>query len=201
MKLSTLPNNSLTDMCIILDIDNTLIHAVRRENNTLYNENEFKIDLKDADDIYIGIKRPYLTAFIKFIFEHFKLVCIWSLGNREYVHSVVNALFVEQKPHAIFSREDSPFIYNTSTYTKPIVKISKCNDICRQYMSLKNTIIIDDLYTNFNNNEDNGILIPRFEYTKIKEFKYNDIDLLKLMLWLQKNHKEDLIKIDKSKIF
>lgn len=216
MQLSSAPNDSLTDNCIILDIDNTLIEAQfdgelpAHFHSDAYKSRRFQFAIEGestsncASDskTYHAVLRPMTHAFLTYIFKYFKLVCVWSLGKRPYVHAVVEQIFANHAPpHAVLSYEHSTLIPRRSTLTKPIRAMIDANDLCRRHMRLDNTLIIDDNVHNFYHNPRNGVLIPQFTLKKVARSYHNDISLLVLMLWLHANKDENLVKLPKSTIF
>ena len=74
---------------IILDLDHTLIHAVRPHD-----------DIRNCPDTRICIEgykfniyfRPCLDEFISMCFEHFSMVILWSSGGDRYVNIVIESL-------------------------------------------------------------------------------------------------------------
>ena len=79
---------------VVLDLDKTLIHAVKNNQRHCYGDFEIKVN----SDVYSVYKRPYLTKFLDFCDEHFDHVIIWSLGIKEYVDKIVSRLFEHRKP-------------------------------------------------------------------------------------------------------
>lgn len=74
---------------IILDMDKTLI------------EGYFSI----KHDKMVIEERPYLGQFLKFVFEHFDNVSIWTNANKEWFDYVYNTILYKYMPIVSFPRE------------------------------------------------------------------------------------------------
>ena len=74
-----------SDILIILDLDETLIHATEKK-------------LKRKEDFmvfnYFIYKRPHLEFFLKKLFQYFK-IGIWSSGSDDYVQEITNKITPE----------------------------------------------------------------------------------------------------------
>ena len=220
--LSNVPKVSMTDKCIVLDIDSTLVHT-QDDDEELTKLQELKImdpknlqlrkriyylklddDEKKGDGIsfpFWGVTRPHLTQFLIFCFSYFKVVAVWSAGKYDYVHKVVEHIFKGiQMPHIILTYDDCDFI-DDYTY-KPLDRIfAKMNN----YMNYKNTYALDDTESTFSRNEENGVLIPKYEPQETSSSMLTDdicLEQFKYWLLIEENMKSnDVRKIDKSKIF
>jgi len=175
------------------------------KNCRIYNnKNKEFLDTKVKDlidnDLW-GITRPYLDEFLLFCRNYFKKVIVWSAGKRNYVLSLIDTLFkrVGYYPDYVFTYDHIKF--NDEGYVvKPLRQIiKKIND---PYVRIDNSFFIDDTFSTFEENIENGILIPKYE-TKgiIKNFNKNDDCLNYLMDWfIEKNVIEsyDIRKIYKK---
>ena len=72
---------------VVLDLDNTLISAIKLSNTLCMN----KIICWTLDNYYIIYPRPYLRYFFRNIVNKYR-VAIWSAGTKEYVNFVVNRI-------------------------------------------------------------------------------------------------------------
>lgn len=197
----------ITDHVIVLDIDETLVHADEQISN-LDNLNKnipfmeklkFKVihlnDNKVKFPIWY-ITRPYLREFLLFCFSYFRFVCVWSAGDHRYVNEIVQSLFkFLPKPHIVFTKNNC-YHDTVDNYNKPLNKI--IDELNNKYklkddkVTLKNILILDDRLDNFIPNPKNGILVPTFSprltikdiYREIE----NDDNLLLFMEWLQKDN-------------
>lgn len=169
----------LTPKCIILDLDETLVH-------TADSCNKLGVDIydlatrarmyiipfqKNTTTPMVGVIRPHVTEFLDFCFQYFDQVCVWSAGTPEYVKRIVDIIFQEQKPNLVFARDKC--IYVNDVICKPIADMIAVNN----KITLENTYFIDDQPTAFVKNQWNGITIPAFDP------RYEDQRLVELMEW------------------
>lgn len=220
----------LTNFCIYLDIDETLVHT--SDHNDLWRSLRIMsdpkmIDLRDrhyvlnveqkrgtnSEKMLWGTKRPHLEEFIKFCFVYFKVVVVWSAGIYEYVHQVVEDIFKNsQEPHAILTRINC--VGNMNRLEKPIWKSLADFPELNKYIELdgtagpdnvKNVFIIDDRRTSFSQNPNNGICIPVYEpYGTPEGLRKDDICLLQIMTWLMRPeviNSKDVRRLNKENIF
>lgn len=223
--------NPITDKCIVLDMDETLVHSCVEKKvdpmDALYNlkiytdpglldirSRCYKINMEDVwskrgsgEKIEMwGIMRPHLKEFLHFCFNYFRIVIIWSAGQKNYVHPIVNHLFLDLKPpHVIYTFDDLEKL-NDGTYIKPLDKLITKYPGLNKYMNLSNTFIVDDRETVYEScNPGNGILIPGYKPSfTVSDLRGKDDNLLKLMSWLQKKEvvdSTDVRTLDKTKIF
>lgn len=172
---------------IVFDIDGTLAVTINdNEYNSLKNtelKSQFiniKFKPTGCRDPHFKesawvIKRPYINELLKYCFEHFK-VGVWSTGQKDYVHQIVNILFPHQ-PHFIYTW------HNCQRITKPkfsMLKPLTLSPIPNPSLGL----IIDDKYDVIDAN-DNYIIAPEFIEFKYKSDKY----LLKLLTWIKQKPK------------
>lgn len=147
-------SRSLTDKCIVLDIDETLVHTSTNFNayssydKYKYADRIFKYTIDGFN--YWSIKRPYLSMFLNFCFDYFKIVGIWSLGEERYVNKIVEVITKDTRtPHVVFSRNDAEGM------TKPLVKLyGKFPGIMKE----TNTFVVDNIRSTMVANPKNGIL-------------------------------------------
>ena len=161
----------------------------------------YRIKLKKEE--FCGARREGLDAFLSFAFTYFKYVIVWSAGDREYVHAIVNEIFRgHHKPHYVFTRDDLVYAEDED-YHKPLSVIEA------KYPGIApptKTIFIDDREDNFRENPGNGFTIPQCNiYTQDDSIvTKKDTALHSLMHWL--NRKEvvsarDVTKLDKKNVF
>lgn len=136
-------SSSLTDKCIILDLDETLVStqedvASLEQLGILSNPRLMDIRRKtylfELDDVgakrgkgvttaFWGVYRPYLREFLSFCFSYFKIVAVWSAGKKGYVETIVDDIFRDiRPPHIIFTYDDIE--RNGEILCKPITKIA-----------------------------------------------------------------------------
>jgi RNA polymerase II subunit A small phosphatase-like protein len=103
----------MIDACklnIILDIDQTLLHAVPEEEDTMHTH------VSSFENLHIYL-RPGLRVFLHFLFKHFQ-VAVFTAGIKEYADYVVKTFFPQQ-PVFIYSRKhfyDSKQTFHPATH-------------------------------------------------------------------------------------
>jgi len=223
----------ISNQCIIIDLDQTLISTQENVNSLLQlniffdpkfiklRHRVYHLVLEDFEAPGLGTKfdfwgitRPFAKEFLEYCFSRFVFVGIWSAGKREYVEAIVDFLCRDLiEPHTIFSR-DQCLQLPGNIIEKPIqTHMIDINPIIAQYVSLRNTFILDDNSRTFINNKDNGIHIPAYspEYDpnlsiedNIEIFKVEDNCLLELIEWLSSSEIitcDDIRILDKTHIF
>lgn len=219
----------ITNKCIVLDLDETLIHSSEKINDLINLNIMSDPDLLDVrervyqiimDDVVYrkgsgiktvmwGIVRPYAKEFLKMCFKYFKVVIVWSAGKRKYVDAIVDFLFKDiQRPHVVYSYDECEKT-PSELLVKPLRKLIDNEADLSKYMNLENSFMIDDRHTVYsgykNDNPNNGIQIPPYkpEFT-IKSLRKYDNNLKQLMEWFLEHetiNSEDVRVLDKSNIF
>lgn len=232
MSFYVAKHDTITTKAIVLDIDETLINAstdmellkisgIMTDPKLMKFRN--RIGVIHINDVLTSrgsgtltdlwfVKRPYLREFLIFCFAYFRVVVIWSAGADKYVKSIVRELFKDIKPPVVtYTRLNSVEIAQ-SVFTKPLRKLMEEQPDLAKFMTLKNTLILDDKTVSFQDNPDNGVLIPRFDPVSgrtsraevLSGLMMQDIALLQFKEWLTKPKvicEEDVRVLDKSKIF
>jgi TFIIF-interacting CTD phosphatase-like protein len=162
---------------LILDIDETLIHAREEPLNYQWH---FETDL------YLVYCRPYLADFIDFCREHFQ-VAIWTTGGEEFAAQIVKNIFPEDyKLEFVWSQDRCTHYFNEELcengYLKNLYKVKK------KGFKLENVIMVDDTPSKLKNNYGNLVPMPEFIGN------VNDIELLRLMKYLLDLKKEKNIR-------
>jgi len=228
-ELNNIPFKSLTNKCIVLDLDETLVHSsekVGQIENLGIMTNPDLLDLRrrtyqlTMDDVVYkngegiktvlyGITRPHVKEFLISCFSYFKVVIIWSAGKRKYVDAIVDFLFMDMKrPHVVWSRDQCDKT-SGELLVKPLTKLIENEPGLSKYMSLENTFIIDDRRSVFEgyvgDNKDNGIQIPAYKPDfNIHSLRSDDIALKQLMTWFLRPevmNSTDVRELDKSVVF
>lgn len=148
---------------LILDLDETLIHASERE---LDRPGDFQLDH------YHVYKRPHLDSFLAEVENDF-LLAVWSSASDEYVQEVANAIF--KKPeHLIFIWGNSRCTYRRNFepeltrmhrlhydrqyyYVKPLKKVKRLG------FDLNRILIVDDSPYKVADNYGNAIYPKPYE--------------------------------------
>lgn len=227
--LDQIPFKALTDKCIVLDLDETLVHSNNdiddlKKLNIMSDPN--LIDLRrrtyqlSMDDVVYkkgtgvktvmwGIVRPHVKEFLIACFTYFKVVIVWSAGRRKYVDAIVDYLFKDiKRPHVVYSYDECERTTD-GLIVKPLRKMIKNESGLSKYMSLDNSFMIDDrntVYSGFvNDNPLNGIQIPAYKPSfNIQTLRSNDIALKQLIMWLNKAeviNSQDVKELDKTGVF
>lgn len=190
---------------IILDMDETLLHTFShldsddivdlinaREEITdrVYTCHVPDLDMRPGSGInrlVTGIVRPGFEDFMRFCYENFTKVIIWSAGTNNYVNRVIEEACAEVGlPDLILTRENC--VRTLNGYEKPIAVLQ--DTFPKLGVSLRTTLIVDDRETSFISNLDNGVLITPFlpepgENEKMLAFRYDDV-LMHLQEWLER---------------
>ena len=159
---------------LILDLDNTLIRTHPSSENIV----DF-LELNIENCNYYVQKRPFVSEFLEFCLEHFR-VAIWSAGKEEYVDKVVSYLFDERKKELVFiwSREKCTTLTVTFSFCEPITyyfkRLKKIWKNKSYVSNRKNTLIIDDTPSTYCKNYGNAIRIQPFWGS------YRDNDLIRI---------------------
>lgn len=158
--------NLPTRKLLVLDLDETLIHASERP---LEHEADFELGA------YFVYRRPHLEEFLRFAFAHFE-VGVWTSSGEVYAEGIVSAIFSEQRPAFVWAgrrcslRRD----FNTDQYiaTKRLAKLKSLG------YALEQMIAIDDSPEKHGQNYGNLV--------RVKEFngETDDAELALLQKWL-----------------
>ncbi|WP_291722016.1 HAD family hydrolase [Bernardetia sp.] len=149
---------------LILDIDETLIHATPKKLEKPFDFTVFN---------YFVYERPYLKEFFKKIKDHF-LLALWSSANDEYVEEIVKKIvpknikleFVWARSRCSFRRnfqaiyDDYQNYGNYSShyhFVKPLKKLKK------KGYKLERILIVDDTPHKSKDNYGNAIYPTPFE--------------------------------------
>lgn len=219
-----IPQLSMTDKCIVLDLDQTLIATqdsiesmselgiMSKSSLMPLRSRSYYITIEDLEKPGIGTKydfwgitRPHIKEFLIFCFSYFKIVAVWSAGQKPYVEAIVDHIFKDiRQPHVIFTHDDID-IGPHGHVEKPLYKMIESHPVLRRNMSLQNTIALDDNHMTYIKNPKNGVLIPAYEPPlNEKAMSRDDPSLLQLKYWLLQPeviNSKDISSIDKTKIF
>lgn len=153
--------------CLILDLDETLIHSISKEEMKGMNKKDKQALLKfkthNMDDYYTVVERPGLQQFLDYIFKKFN-VSIWTAASKDY------ALFVIENIIAI--KPDRKIDWIMFSYHCDMSKKEKkgSKDLNMLWDTLKlnkcskdNTVILDDHPDVYKLQKENCINIPPFD--------------------------------------
>jgi hypothetical protein len=183
---------SLTDKCIYLDLDQTLLSTADEEHGLKYlykleilsnpslmhlRNRIYHVVVEDLEKPGYGSKyemwgitRPHLHRFLSFCFSYFRLVMVYSAGKRQYVESIVDHIFKDLPyPHLVLSYDDlkkdkngKVIKINGRDVIKPLTTVMNANSLTIDYVRPTNTLGLDDLPSTYSDNKGNGILIPAY---------------------------------------
>lgn len=211
-------SGGLKDKCIVLDLDETLVHSSEESVGTMgrlkllthpetypLRSRLYAFDVDEGQGRggrMWGIRRPHLDTFLNFCFDNFGVVCVWSAGTPNYVESICAQIFGDRYPQRIFTRAHcKPTTYEgDSIHTKPLQLMTQTHP----KMSLANTIILDDKPYSFVENPGNGVLIPEYrpEYS-IASLSEDDSTFLHVMEWLNEpafKYSKDVRRVPKPSL-
>lgn len=218
--LDIIPETPLTNLNIVIDLDETLIHtqegdiSILKKSGVMTNpkylalrDRIYHFELENVDSPGLGCKsemwgitRPHTSEFLLFCMIYFKRVIIWSAGKREYVDMVLQFIFKDLKrPPIVYTYDETSWM--SGKVLKPLKDLY---DIFPD-MNETNTLTLDDNHFAVRKNKSNAIMIPEYQPSlNLEEFMKNDTSLLQVMSWLKLKEVRncvDVRKLDKSKIF
>ncbi len=209
----------LTNFCLVLDMDETLVNSVVSEDGLYPLDKKKKYEKYSKKYIYnfsytyfeddgqlslykfLGTKRPFLDEFLDFCSMYFNKIMIWSAGEDKYVKNVCARIFKGKNEPIIWTRKKC----YTENKNKPLKFIYE-DEYLSNFFNEKNTLIIDDkLETIMAEDKNNAIIIPQFTQDITSNLFLNkDKCLLQLINWFQ-NYEffncKDVRKLDKKNIF
>ena len=157
------------DKLLILDLDETLIHATE---TSLVQQSDFSVYN------YHVYKRPYLDTFLATCLDWFD-VAVWTSSGSEYAAEVVNAIFPAPQALAFVWTSDRCWIVYNYNYDlidgdypryysrKPLKKVK------RQGYNLESVIAIDDTPKKWEKSYGNLVTVKPFEGDRSdRELKY-----------------------------
>ena len=158
-------------MNIVLDIDETLIHAVTRKNKNA----SFSIKFNTGEQYYILV-RPGLKKFLRYVFKNFKTVNIWTAATKDYAIAIMSNILTKQQ----ISRLK---FFNTRKQcstdgSKPLIDIFGTAQAKKLGITRSNTLMIDDKPDVVKHNKGNGIIVQPW----LGNQKDNSLDRLTLLL-------------------
>lgn len=199
-----------TEQNIVLDLDETLIHCDhddllgRLSGVPRFRSRVFEISIMHNQQkyTYSVSRRPHLDEFIRFCFERFRLVCVYSAGTTEYVTEIVDQIFPpDMPPHVILSRPDCQANYGMTR--KDLSKIRSLDSYLQGQLRDDNTFIIDDRTDVWELFPTNVVRIPSYEpMPTVDALSRDDICLQQLKWWLTSiEPTTDVRSIDKNGVF
>jgi len=178
------------DFNLILDLDGTLVHTLPGDMGSAFGEADFENTSLD----FYTFKRPGVDKFLKYCFEHFASVSVWTAGTQEYAKYIVDNITPKGRQFLyILSRENCSF-----HPTKEGTLVKDLHDIWNSFygkelnVTRTNTIIIDDNEEVCFHNRDNSLIIPPWG---IHTHGANDYLLNKLVFYFDQVAAENAKKL------
>tara|TARA_R110002072_G_scaffold45565_4_gene126730 strand:+ start:12370 stop:13218 length:849 start_codon:yes stop_codon:yes gene_type:complete len=178
---------------LVLDLDETMVHTFGHEAELASFIEELgeldkkrikKLDFSDGSGSMWTYVRPHAELFLEVAFAEFDTVSVWSAGTYEYVHKLVDLLFVNRRPKFVMTRNDCNEIQvgnpDGACRFKPLENIYTVHPSHNRY----NTLIVDDRTDICGFNCLNNIKIPEFSIGDHNhEILVGDFSLLILAEW------------------
>jgi TFIIF-interacting CTD phosphatase-like protein len=181
--------NTKVDFNIVLDLDNTLISSLTKEEYEKRKTNKNVKFIPICDGMYYTIARPYLDEFLTFIFKHFQ-VSVWTAATKDYAIEILKNFIIKGKKE----RKLKSFLYDYHCEDSiENVNPNTPKDLRYLYLSKNkkfnpnNTIIIDDHKDVIKNNKNNVVDSKYFDANKKNPLQ--DKFLLNLIRDLKLVHK------------
>lgn len=128
---------------LILDLDETLVYATKKE---------IRPDNNSVAGPYFVYFRPHLERFLKNLSNYY-MIAVWTSSSSDYAQAVVDALPFVFKPRFVWSRERCTQVYDSEDrkyrFVKDLKKVKKRN------YNLNRVLVVDDsphkLYRSYGN--------------------------------------------------
>lgn len=170
-----------TKLCVIFDIDETLIHFISPPNIDVWNrtsdahkKNMSYVEDTKNDRLKIIIFRPFIKEIFKYFMENRDSISVglWTYSEREYAHDIGEAISkLCELPTDFFLFKYGVEDMGDESYPKDLRTVySKFPDF-----NVFNTFLVDDAYKNLIHdvNKQNCILIaPYAPYSHEKKREY-----------------------------
>jgi len=157
---------------IILDIDETLIHATEK---SIGREHDFETEW------YLVYKRPHVHEFIEFCIEYFN-VAVWTTAGHDFAVKIVDELFPSEfKLEFLWSHRRCTRVFNPELHETTHLK--NLNKVRRKGYKLEHVIMVDDTPAKLVKNY--GNLVRVNEYRGQEDDNELEI-LMKYLLHLKK---------------
>lgn len=156
----------MVNLHIILDIDQTLIDSMDRNNYIKMSDSLRDPNYYCSENNLVIWRRDNLEKFLNYLDKNVKYISIWTNGTKGWLHYILNNIlyrYINPKRFKwLLSRDSSnEIIYNNSPILiKDLSKIIKLQN--NKYLTTKNTVLIDDNLHNCLLNKNNTIPIKKF---------------------------------------
>ena len=152
-KIVKMPKTNSRKKTLILDLDETLIHA---DLDFLYSSHDtvLNISFEDESNLLIPIiLRPYVKEFLEYASEKFELVC-FTAGCKYYADAILDFIEKDKKYFSLRLYRDSCLFLHPGIYIKDLNILQNRN--------INEIVIVDNSLLSFSNQLSNGILISSF---------------------------------------
>ena len=160
---------------LILDIDSTLIDSDFVDVGCIYKT------LPSGINIY---PRPYLREFMKFAFDNFESVSLWTAGSSDWADVIVDDILSDFMPsnvafRFIWTRVKMGIYWTDDNGPLRSYLIKPLSEVYKNFedMNENNTIIIDDNPITYIRNKRNVIPIIPYDIKK----NVNDSEFIRIM--------------------
>ena len=164
--------------CIVLDIDETLIHASSRRPK------QFHFIVNVNGDKYYVRKRPHLRKFLITVFSKFRYVAIWTAASQEYALEVISKVLTKSQANRLlfFWTREQCMVDKHGMFKKPLKYVWQSFP----NLNKSNTVMIDNNAYVMSLNRANGVLVPDFN-------NYSEKDVHLMFLIWKLNHQRGKI--------
>lgn len=151
--------NIHSNSTIILDLDHTLIHSIRLTYTLKedHYDNTQCLKFNTNSDEYITFKRSYANEFLRYCFNKYDNVVIWSAGTSDYVHEILHKLFGEYVFDLILTRDHCVDFMKDFNQNRIKILFNECG--IRIFDDEHTSIFIDDKVDRIQNRPRNLKLI------------------------------------------
>lgn len=144
---------TLSNKLLILDLDETLVHATK--------EKLLHLDEDFVHEQYYVYKRPHLTWFLEQAAEHFS-VGIWSSAGDDYVNSIVQMIKPPSVEFKIVWGRSKCTLKRNKTFDYYYFE-KRLDKLKKQGISLSHILIVDDTVEKAASNYGNAIYINEYK--------------------------------------
>lgn len=132
---------------IILDVDNTLIHAIDKEDKENIKGCSGHCKNMISTPHYNVYLRPNLYSFLDFCFSMTPYVILWSAGNSPYIKEITKYVFKDYKFYNIITKDTFGTIYKNVNWICSDKNIKNSmiifiDDIPERIIKSENTVVI-----------------------------------------------------------
>lgn len=161
---------------ILLDLDNTLISSISKEEEEEMLKPRMKLfTWKEMEGYYKIFERPGLQEFLDFLFENFN-VSVWTAASKSYALFIIENFILVKKNR----RLQYIFFSHHCKHSKKIKRTQKSIEMLVDEYKLeefgKNTYILDDHPEVFDAQPNKCLHIKAFEFTDRKSFEDNELE-------------------------